>query len=117
MLKISAAVEKSRRMRAKDAVPTSRGEPKTCRPAAYNALLVYRAFYPPRWGDSPQTKEWKSDCAGWPEAILINEVLLGMKHDANGALQGPLYPQSPNLEISYARPVVGLAEKSLFMWA
>ena len=96
----------------------SRSEPTDLQtPAAYYALLVYRAFYPPQWGDSPQTKEWKSDGAGGPEAILTNELQHGMKRDANDALKGPLYPQSLNLETSHARPVVGLTEKSLLMWA
>ena len=62
--KIVQLVEKLRCMRAKDGVPTAEANQQTCRPAAYNALLVYRAFYPPQWGDSPQTKEWKSDGAG-----------------------------------------------------
>jgi hypothetical protein len=51
-------------MRAKDAVPTAEANQQTCKPAAYNALLVYRAFYPPQWGDSPETKEPESDRAG-----------------------------------------------------
>ena len=116
--KIVQLVEKLRCMRAKDGVPTAEANQQTCRPRPHTTHYssIERSIH--RNGATRlKPKNGNPMVQGGPEAILTNELQLGMKRDANDALKGPLYPQSLNLETSHARPVVGLTEKSLLMWA